>query len=105
MRSLISTRKTKISQTVELTFGSAGNYFRIRSAFAYGAKRLGKLLECPKEDLIAELNLFFTNTWIKHGSGSRPDVPTPSLVDVQTLKVDPSVVSNSHKCNSIEEKS
>ncbi|KAG2542591.1 hypothetical protein PVAP13_9NG648100 [Panicum virgatum] len=76
---------------------SKGNFFRIRSAFAYGAKRLGKLLECPKEDLIAELNLFFTNTWIKHGSGSRPDVPTPSLVDVQTLKVVPSVVSNSHK--------
>ena len=38
------------------SFGFAGNFFRIRSAFAYGAKRLGKLLECPKEDLIAELN-------------------------------------------------
>ncbi|PUZ42239.1 hypothetical protein GQ55_9G568400 [Panicum hallii var. hallii] len=76
---------------------SKGNFFRIRSAFAYGAKRLGKLLEYPKEDLIAELNLFFTNTWIRHGSGSRPDVPTPSLVDVQPLKVVPSVVSNSYK--------
>uniref|UniRef100_A0A0A9CVB0 PAP/OAS1 substrate-binding-related domain-containing protein n=1 Tax=Arundo donax TaxID=35708 RepID=A0A0A9CVB0_ARUDO len=76
---------------------SKGNFFRIRSAFAFGAKRLGKLLECPKEDLIAELNQFFTNTWIRHGTGSRPDVPTPSLVDVRPLDVDSSVVSNSHQ--------
>lgn len=76
---------------------SKGNFFRIRSAFAYGAKRLEKLLECPKENLIAELNQFFTNTWIRHGSGSRPDVPTPSIVDVRPLKVVPSVVSSSHK--------
>ncbi|XP_066397978.1 uncharacterized protein [Miscanthus floridulus] len=76
---------------------SKGNFFRIRSAFAYGAKRLGKLLECPKEDLIAELNQFFTNTWIRHGSGSRPDVPTPSLVDVRPLKVVPSVVAGSQR--------
>ncbi|CAN6301822.1 unnamed protein product [Urochloa humidicola] len=76
---------------------SKGNFFRIRSAFAYGAKRLGKLLECPKEDLITELNQFFTNTWIRHGSGSRPDVPTPSLADVQPLKVVPSAVSNNHR--------
>ncbi|XP_039831597.1 uncharacterized protein LOC120692388 isoform X5 [Panicum virgatum] len=76
---------------------SKGNLFRIRSAFAYGAKRLGKLLECPKENLVIELNQFFTNTWIRYGSGSRPDVPTQSLVDVQPLKVVPSVVSNSHK--------
>ncbi|XP_025795301.1 uncharacterized protein LOC112875606 isoform X2 [Panicum hallii] len=76
---------------------SKGNLFRIRSAFAYGAKRLGKLLECPKENLVIELNQFFTNTWIRYGSGSRPDVPTQSLVDVQPLKVVPSVVSNSYK--------
>ncbi|KAG2564352.1 hypothetical protein PVAP13_7NG129900 [Panicum virgatum] len=76
---------------------SKGNLFRIRSAFAYGAKRLGKLLECPKENLVIELNQFFTNTWIRYGSGSRPDVPTQSLVDVQPMKVVPTVVSNSHK--------
>ncbi|TVU47960.1 hypothetical protein EJB05_07578 [Eragrostis curvula] len=74
-----------------------GNFFRIRSAFAFGAKRLGKLLDCPKEDLIAELNQFFTSTWKRYGSGSRPDVPTPSLVDVHPLKVVPAVVSNSHR--------
>jgi hypothetical protein len=77
--------------------GFAGNFFRIRSAFAYGAKRLGKLLECPKEALIPELNQFFTNTWIRHGSGSRPDVPIPSLVDVRPMKVVSSVVSSSQR--------
>ncbi|KAJ1298248.1 hypothetical protein BS78_01G439200 [Paspalum vaginatum] len=76
---------------------SKGNFFRIRSAFAYGAKRLKQLLECPKEDITAELNQFFTNTWIRHGSGSRPDVPTSSLVDVRPLKAIPSVGSNSHR--------
>ncbi|KAF8673715.1 hypothetical protein HU200_048465 [Digitaria exilis] len=79
---------------------SKGNFFRIRSAFAYGAKRLGKLLECPKEDLIAELNQFFTNTWIRHGSGIRPDVPTPNLVDVQPLKV-----SSNHSTKSSQDES
>jgi hypothetical protein len=73
---------------VDLFFYFAGNFFRIRSAFAFGAKRLGKLLECPKEDLVTELNQFFTNTWTRHGSGSR--------TDVQPLKVFPSVASNSH---------
>ena len=90
-------KNNKNVSPVELTFCSAGNLFRIRSAFAYGAKRLGKLLECPKENLVIELNQFFTNTWIRYGSGSRPDVPTQSLVDVEPLKVVPSVVSNSHK--------
>ena len=90
-------KNNKNVSPVELTFCSAGNLFRIRSAFAYGAKRLGKLLECPKENLVIELNQFFTNTWIRYGSGSRPDVPTQSLVDVQPMKVVPTVVSNSHK--------
>jgi hypothetical protein len=46
--------------------------------------------------LIVQLNQFFVNTWIRHGSGSRPDVPTPRL-DVRPLKGVPSVVSNSHR--------
>ncbi|KAL6648583.1 hypothetical protein ACP70R_012807 [Stipagrostis hirtigluma subsp. patula] len=83
---------------------SKGNFFRIRSAFAFGAKRLAKLLECPKEDLVAELNQFFTNTWIRHGSGIRPDVPTTSLVDELPLKVVPVVVSNSHRSGTASKK-
>ncbi|EYU32228.1 hypothetical protein ABFS82_02G173400 [Erythranthe guttata] len=52
-----------------------GNFFRIRSAFAFGAKRLARLLDCPKENLIFEVNQFFMNTWERHGSGHRPDAP------------------------------
>lgn len=56
-----------------------GNFFRIRSAFAFGAKRLARLFECPREDILAELNQFFLNTWERHGSGQRPDVPKTDL--------------------------
>ncbi|PIN13890.1 Polynucleotide adenylyltransferase [Handroanthus impetiginosus] len=52
---------------------SKGNFFRIRSAFGFGAKRLANLLDCPKENLIFEVNQFFMNTWERHGSGHRPD--------------------------------
>jgi hypothetical protein len=41
------------------------------------------LLECRKEDLVTELNLFFRNTWERHGSGARPDAPIPSLHSLQ----------------------
>ncbi|KAE8660503.1 hypothetical protein F3Y22_tig00116951pilonHSYRG00291 [Hibiscus syriacus] len=54
---------------------SKGNFFRIRSAFAFGAKKLARLLDCPKEDLYYEVNQFFMNTWERHGSGQRPDAP------------------------------
>ncbi|KAL3624400.1 hypothetical protein CASFOL_031068 [Castilleja foliolosa] len=52
-----------------------GNFFRIRSAFAFGAKRLARLLVCPEENFNFEVNQFFMNTWERHGSGHRPDVP------------------------------
>ncbi|KAL3517280.1 hypothetical protein ACH5RR_024182 [Cinchona calisaya] len=58
---------------------SKGNFFRIRSAFAFGAKRLARLLECPKESLIYEVNQFFMNTWERHGGGHRPDAPGNDL--------------------------
>ncbi|KAK7389825.1 hypothetical protein VNO78_25119 [Psophocarpus tetragonolobus] len=58
---------------------SKGNFFRIRSAFAFGAKRLARLLDCPEEELFSEVNQFFFNTWDRHGSGERPDVPSNDL--------------------------
>ncbi|KAK4266981.1 hypothetical protein QN277_023833 [Acacia crassicarpa] len=58
---------------------SKGNFFRIRSALAFGAKQLAKLLDCPKEDLTFEVNQFFMNTWDRHGSGQRPDAPSNDL--------------------------
>ncbi|KAI3956403.1 hypothetical protein MKX01_016816 [Papaver californicum] len=62
---------------------SKGNFFRIRSAFAFGAKRLARLLDCPKENVISEVNLFFMNTWDRHGSRHRPDAPYADLVCLQ----------------------
>ncbi|CAN0889753.1 hypothetical protein LINGRAHAP2_LOCUS16160 [Linum grandiflorum] len=54
---------------------SKGNFFRIRSAFAFGAKKLARLLECDSENIHFEVNQFFLNTWERHGSGHRPDAP------------------------------
>ncbi|KAK7338048.1 hypothetical protein VNO77_18645 [Canavalia gladiata] len=58
---------------------SKGNFYRIRSAFAFGARRLARLLDCPKDELFLEVNQFFTNTWDRHGSGERPDAPSNDL--------------------------
>ncbi|CAN1309242.1 hypothetical protein LINPERPRIM_LOCUS27634 [Linum perenne] len=54
---------------------SKGNFFRIRSAFAFGAKKLARLLECNSENIHFEVNQFFQNTWERHGNGRRPDAP------------------------------
>ncbi|XP_049345632.1 uncharacterized protein LOC125810154 isoform X1 [Solanum verrucosum] len=58
---------------------SKGNFYRIRSAFGFGAKRLARLLDCPEENVIHEVNQFFMNTWDRHGSGQRPDAPGAKL--------------------------
>lgn len=63
---------------------SKGNFYRIRSAFTFGAKKLARLLDCPEEDLSFEVNQFFLNTWDRHGSGERPDVPS---IDLQRLSL------------------
>eukprot|EP00268_Persea_americana_P020599 TRINITY_DN2073_c0_g1_i5.p1 TRINITY_DN2073_c0_g1~~TRINITY_DN2073_c0_g1_i5.p1 ORF type:complete len:1433 (+),score=299.59 TRINITY_DN2073_c0_g1_i5:173-4471(+) len=68
---------------------SKGNFFRIRSAFAFGAKRLATLLECPKEKLITEIDMFFMNTWERHGCGHRPDAPSPDLWSPRPLNLLP----------------
>nr|XP_043619214.1 uncharacterized protein LOC122591082 isoform X2 [Erigeron canadensis] len=75
---------------------SKGNFFRIRSAFAYGADRLARLLDCPKENLVAEVNQFFTNTWDRHGNGNRPDVPVTNSLTFK-LSTDAPVRDSSGK--------
>ncbi|KAJ0572631.1 putative polynucleotide adenylyltransferase [Helianthus annuus] len=75
---------------------SKGNFYRIRSAFALGAKRLAKFLDCPKENLVAEVNQFFTNTWDRHGNGIRPDAPLP-VTDSTVLKIDTKMSTSSGK--------
>lgn len=67
---------------------SSGNFFRIRSAFAFGAKRLARLLDCPKEDLFFEVNQFFFNTWDRHGSGHRPDALRNDLWHLRSANLD-----------------
>ncbi|XP_006843704.2 uncharacterized protein LOC18433557 [Amborella trichopoda] len=53
---------------------SKGNFYRIRSAFTYGARKLGRILLLSEETIPDELHKFFTNTLDRHGSGQRPDV-------------------------------
>lgn len=77
-----------------------GNFFRIRSAFAFGAKRLARLLDCPKEDLFFEVNQFFMNTWDRHGSGHRPDAPRNDLCRLRLSSPDQLHGSESLKSNS-----
>lgn len=56
---------------------SVGNFYRIRSAFTYGARKLGRILSQPEENIEDEIRRFFSNTLDRHGSGQRPDVQDP----------------------------
>ncbi|KAI9159729.1 hypothetical protein LWI28_001357 [Acer negundo] len=58
---------------------SEGSFYRICRAFSDGAQQLAKLLDCPEEDLITEVDLFFRDTWDKFGKGCRPDTPSPEI--------------------------
>ncbi|KAL2541225.1 PAP/OAS1 substrate-binding domain superfamily [Abeliophyllum distichum] len=53
---------------------SKGNFYRIRSAFSYGARKLGRILSQPEHSIANELHKFFANTVERHGCGQRPDV-------------------------------
>ncbi|XVF84183.1 hypothetical protein PTKIN_Ptkin17bG0005200 [Pterospermum kingtungense] len=57
---------------------SKGNFYRIRSAFTYGARKLGCILSQAEESIADELRKFFSNTLDRHGSGQRPDVQDPA---------------------------
>ncbi|CAK8567544.1 unnamed protein product [Lathyrus sativus] len=48
---------------------SKGSFFRIKNAIAFGAKRMLRILECTDENLIAEFDYFFKNTWNRNGNG------------------------------------
>ncbi|KAA8540017.1 hypothetical protein F0562_026709 [Nyssa sinensis] len=64
-----------------------GNFFRIRSAFALGAQRLARLLDCRKENIKTEVNQYFMNTWDRHGKGCRPDAPSPDLYGLRHINL------------------
>ncbi|KAG6725604.1 hypothetical protein I3842_02G040000 [Carya illinoinensis] len=84
---------------------SKGNFFRIRSAFTFGAKRLARLLDCPKDDLLFEVNQFFFNTWERHGSGHRPDAPRNDLWCLRLSNSDHLNESESLGSNSSDQRS
>lgn len=48
-----------------------GNFHRIRSAFKYGARKLGKALLQPRDKIAEEINKFFANILSRHGNLSR----------------------------------
>ncbi|PON44664.1 PAP/OAS1 substrate-binding domain superfamily [Parasponia andersonii] len=56
---------------------SKGNFYRIRSAFTYGARKLGRILSQSEENIGDEIQKFFSNTLERHGKGQRPDVQDP----------------------------
>lgn len=65
---------------------TVGNFYRIRSAFKYGARKLGWILLLPEERMEAELNKFFANTLDRH-CWSNAEFPTMDAgfgVSVQT---------------------
>ncbi|KAL6967805.1 hypothetical protein U1Q18_033614 [Sarracenia purpurea var. burkii] len=47
-----------------------GNFYRIRSAFKYGARKLGQILLLPRERIADEIKKFFSNTLERHGRKS-----------------------------------
>ncbi|GAA0152210.1 hypothetical protein LIER_10747 [Lithospermum erythrorhizon] len=53
---------------------SKGNFYRIKSAFTYGARKLGRILLQSEDSIAFELHNFFLNTLERHGHGERPDV-------------------------------
>ncbi|KAJ4719213.1 PAP/OAS1 substrate-binding domain superfamily protein [Melia azedarach] len=57
-----------------------GNSYRIRSAFKYGARKLGEILMLPNQRLADELRKFFGNTLERHGNEYRTDLQDFALV-------------------------
>ncbi|KAF0916576.1 hypothetical protein E2562_007651 [Oryza meyeriana var. granulata] len=58
---------------------SKGNFLRIRSAFDFGARKLGKILQVPVNSTVDEVNQFFRNTLKRHCTRVRPDVQEIAL--------------------------
>ncbi|XP_057789739.1 uncharacterized protein LOC131006597 isoform X2 [Salvia miltiorrhiza] len=48
-----------------------GNFYRIRSAFKYGARKLGQILSLPVDKVADEIYKFFSNAIARHGNENR----------------------------------
>ncbi|KAL3530970.1 hypothetical protein ACH5RR_010292 [Cinchona calisaya] len=51
-----------------------GSFYRICSAFKYGARKLGQILSLPKNEIADEVKKFFGNTLRMHGCNCETDV-------------------------------
>ncbi|KAF8081100.1 hypothetical protein N665_0907s0022 [Sinapis alba] len=50
------------------------NFYRIRTAFTFGARKLGKIILQSEQDISSELRKFFSNMLHKHRKGQRLEV-------------------------------
>jgi hypothetical protein len=78
----------------------AANFYRIRSAFSFGAQKLGQILLLPSEYICDEIYGFFSNTLKRHGKGERLDIDAssafqPLLGPESTLSEDGSMFKSS----------
>ncbi|KAH9559723.1 hypothetical protein CY35_06G072000 [Sphagnum magellanicum] len=64
---------------------SKGNFYRIRSAFGYGARKLAGVLKCSKDNINAEVERFFSSTLERSCSGGRLDAAEPLSHKERTL--------------------
>lgn len=78
---------------------SQGNFFRIRSAFNYGARKLEQILMTSEDKLSNDLLSFFSNTLNMHGSGQRPDLPDHIPRAEKSFTTTPPTNSNDEKDN------
>ncbi|KAL0460361.1 UNVERIFIED_CONTAM: hypothetical protein Slati_0663300 [Sesamum latifolium] len=51
-----------------------GNFYRIRSAFKYGARKLGQILLRPRDKVADEIHKFFANTCARHENQQRSSI-------------------------------
>ncbi|KAG8371568.1 hypothetical protein BUALT_Bualt13G0101500 [Buddleja alternifolia] len=51
-----------------------GNFYRIRSALKYGARKLGQVLLCPRDKVADGISEFFANTIARHGQHYRSSI-------------------------------
>ncbi|CAI9776521.1 unnamed protein product [Fraxinus pennsylvanica] len=57
-----------------------GNFYRIRSAFKYGARKLGQVLLQPRDKVAGEIYEFFSNTLARHGQRHASVIEHSALV-------------------------
>ncbi|CAN6312866.1 unnamed protein product, partial [Urochloa humidicola] len=67
------------------------SFNRIRTAFLYGAQKLGQMLMLPPEVIPDQIYSFFKNTLGRNGTGVRPDTASngtgEALLDLSSMKI------------------